>query len=462
MSDPLGALTDLTTDGWLVGGAVRDRLLGRPTSDYDVAVRGEPKLLARDLASATGGHVFKLSEGFGVWRVIARDRTWQVDVLPIAGDSIEVDLAQRDLTINAIAEPLAGGGYVDPFGGREDLHAHRLRMVSAQAFVEDPLRTLRLARIACELEFTVDAETASAASASAPSLARVAGERVFAELKRIVSADRALEGLALMDSLRVTDAVLPELTQLRGVEQSRYHHLDVYEHTRAVLAALIELERRPQQWFGEHAEAVSRVLAEPLANELTRGQALRFGALLHDVAKPQTRDVTEGGRVTFIGHDAAGAQMARAALGRLRASERLGDFVAALAQHHLRLGFLVHEMPLSRRAIYRYLRACEPVQADVTVLSVADRLATQGRGSEAAIARHLELARQLLGESLAWREHRPRPPIRGDQLARALGLEPGPEIGRILDELEEASYAGEIEGRDEALERARELLSRTR
>ena len=169
--------------------------------------------------------------------------------------------------------------------------------------------------------------------------------------------------------------------------------------------------------------------------------------------------MTAEGRVTFIGHDAVGADVAAAVLTRLRASERLREHVAALTRHHLRLGFMVHETPLDRRAIYRYLRACEPVQVDVTLLSVADRLATRGRGSEEAIARHLELARELLGEALAWRSRRPRPPVRGDELARAVGLRPGRELGRILSELEEASFAGEITTREQAIERARELMA---
>jgi poly(A) polymerase len=460
VNPPLDALARIADTAWLVGGAVRDRLLGRPTADYDVAVEGEPPRLARALARSAGGHAFELSEEFGAWRVVAHDRTWQVDLLPVGGETIEADLAKRDLTINAIAEPLRGGEYIDPFGGRQDVRAGRLRMVSAHAFEADPLRTLRLARLACELDFGVDPSTAAAARASSVALGRVAGERIFAELKRIVIADRALQGLQEMDALGATEAVLPELTDLRGVAQSQYHHLDVHDHTRAVLAQTIELEREPQPWFGEHEDAVRRLLAEPLANELTRGQALRFGALLHDVAKPQTRDVTPEGRVTFIGHDQTGAEMARGMLARLRVSERLSEHVAGLARHHLRLGFLVHEMPLSRRAIYRYLRACEPVQVDVTLLSVADRLATRGRGSEPAIARHLQLAQQLLGEALAWRTDRPRPPLRGNELARAVGLPPGPELGRLLAELEEASFAGEITTPDEAIGRARALLGR--
>jgi hypothetical protein len=127
--------------------------------------------------------------------------------------------------------------------------------------------------------------------------------------------------------------------------------------------------------------------------------------------------------------------------------------------HHLRLGFLVHQAPLDRRAIYRYLNATAPVQVDVIALSVADRLATRGSGSEKAIARHLELARQLLGDAFAWLAHPPRPPVRGDELAHALGIGPGPEIGRILGQLQEDWFAGEVETPEEAVARARELLA---
>jgi putative nucleotidyltransferase with HDIG domain len=459
MTDPLTPLAGIIDGGaWLVGGALRDRLLGRPTTDYDVAIESDPEPVARALARAADGHAFALSEAFGAWRVVAHDHGWQLDLLPLGGGSIEADLAARDFTVNALAEQLGGGEPIDPFGGLDDLRGRRLRMVSPQAFERDPLRTLRLARLACELGFTVEPDTAAVARRNADGLARVAPERVFAELKRIVTAERALDGLEQMDALGVTPVALPELSALRGVEQSMFHHLDVHDHTRAVLAETIAIERDPQPALGHHAEAVERLLSEPLADELTRGDALRFGALFHDIAKPQTRGITTEGRVTFIGHDAAGAQLAADVLARLRASERLCQHVAALTRHHLRLGFLVHQAPLSRRAIYSYLRATAPVQVDVIVLSVADRLATRGTGSERAIESHLELAQALLGEALQWIADPPRPPLRGDELSRELKLPPGPELGRILQQLEEASFSGEIETRDEALEKARELF----
>ncbi len=140
-----------------------------------------------------------------------------------------------------------------------------------------------------------------------------------------------------------------------------------------------------------------------------------------------------------------GSELARSILVRLRASERLADHVAALTRSHLRLGFLVHEMPLSRRAVYRYLRECAPVQVDVTVLSMADRLATRGRGSDAGDRPPTwSWPGQLLGDALEWASAPPRVPIRGDELAAALGLTPGPELGAILAELEEATFAGEV------------------
>lgn len=462
-ADPLAIACEALagTTAWLVGGAVRDRLLDRPTSDLDLAVAGDVEAAARTLGRAARGAVFPLSEDFGAWRVVARGGAWQADLSPLLGETIEHDLAQRDFTVNAIAEPLAGGEPIDPTGGRADLAARRLRMVSPAAFAADALRVLRLPRFACELDLTADPDTVRAASEHATALHDVAAERVFAELKRIVAAPDPLAGLDLMQRVGALDAVLPELAALQGVEQSAYHHLDVYRHTLAVLEETVALARDPGAVLGEeYGAALTALLAEPLADELTRGTALRFGALMHDIAKPQTRSVTEEGRVTFYGHDAAGAESARAILARLHASERLRAHVAALARHHLRLGFLVRERPLPPRVEYGYLKACDPVEVDVTLLSVADRLATRGRKADEAIAKHLQLARELIGPALRWHGDGPPPvPIRGDELADALAIPRGPRLGELLAELAEATYAGEVATREDAIAYARTLLS---
>jgi putative nucleotidyltransferase with HDIG domain len=287
----------------------------------------------------------------------------------------------------------------------------------------------------------------------------VSAERVFVELRRIVASARVRRGLEMLDALGATAVVLPELDALRGIEQNRFHHLDVHGHTLEVLDRTVELtsgvaDGELDACVGAHREEVRALLAEPLADELTRGEALRWGALLHDAAKPLTRAVRAGdGRVTFIGHDVQGAELARALLTRLRTSERLRSHVAALVRNHLRLGFLVHEpQPLARRSVFAYLRACAPVEVDVTLLSIADRLATRGDRAEEAVRAHLELAGGMLADALAWRAAGPpKPLLRGDELARELVIPTGPRVGELLEELAAAQYAGEVSTRADAL-----------
>jgi tRNA nucleotidyltransferase/poly(A) polymerase len=436
---------------WLVGGAVRDQLLGRKTDDVDIAVAGDPRPLASRIARATGGAMFRLSGEFGAWRVVGPEHAWHADLVALRDDDIEVDLALRDFTINAMAEPLGGGELLDPHGGREDLARRLVRMVSERSLADDPLRSLRAVRLAVELGLEIEPATGRAAAEHASAIERVAQERVFGELKRIVGADAVRRGLDLMLEYGLTAVVLPELTALRGVEQSEYHHLDVYHHTLAVLDAVALLQRDPASAGLE--PSVAELLAEPLSDELTRGTAMRFAALLHDAAKPLTRGVRPDGRVTFIGHDAEGAALTREVLGRLRSSQRLRDYVAALVAHHLDLGFLVHSRPLDRRDTYRYLQATQPYSADVTIFTVADRHATRGRNADAAIAAHVELAREMLGADAI------EPPlVRGDELMVELGIRPGPQLGRVLAQLAEDQYAGGISTRESALARASELL----
>jgi poly(A) polymerase len=293
---------------------------------------------------------------------------------------------------------------------------------------------------------------------------------VFQELRRIIAAPRVPWGLQTMSELGVTTVVLPELEALRGVEQSRFHHRDVYGHTLEVLEQTIALTTpspgRAGEFdalLGDHGGEVDALLAEPLADQLTRGEALRWGALLHDAAKPLTREIRPSdGRVTFIGHDSRGAELARAVLERLHASERLRGHVAALVRHHLRLGFLVHEpQPLSRRTVFGYLRACTPVEVDVTLLSAADRLATRGDRARESIDAHVGVASGLLADALSWRaEGPPRPLIRGDELAGELGIPLGPLVGELFEELAEAQYAGELSTREQSVIYCRSLIAK--
>jgi putative nucleotidyltransferase with HDIG domain len=445
---------------WIAGGALRDAALGRPVDDLDLAVDGDPGDAARAVAQEGGGHAFELSSEFATWRTVAPDDSWQVDVTALRGETIESDLAARDFTLGAVAVPLAGGEPIDPYGGLDDLERRLLRVVARNSFAADPLRLLRAARLATELELELEAGTAALARSEAARASEPAGERQLAELRRLIGAADPLRGLALLDELGLTGVVLPEIEALRGVEQGPNHHLDVHGHTLAVLGHTLEVESDLERFAGERGAATAEFLAEPLADGMSRRTALRFGALLHDIGKPVTRGERDG-YVTFIGHDREGARMIGELCERLRASRSLTGHLSALALHHLRLGFMVHEAPLPARRVHEYLRATDPVSVDVTLLTVADRLSARGSGpfaTEAAIDAHLALAREMIAAALDWRrEGPPQPLLRGDELAAALGIAEGPELGELLAEIEAAQYAGEVETREEAIERARSV-----
>lgn len=443
---------------WVVGGAVRDAALGREIADLDLAVAGDPGAAAKAIAAGIGEHAFELSAEFGTWRVVASRHGWQIDVTAIRGEGIEADLAARDFTIGAVAVPLAGGEPIDPYAGLTDLAERRLRAVGEQSFADDPLRLLRAPRLAAELDLEIEARTVALAQAAAGRAAEPAGERQLAELRQLVGGPDPLRGLRLLGELGAMAVVLPELEELRGVEQGPNHHLDVYDHTIAVLEHTLEVEGDLGRFAGERAGEVEALLGEPLADGFDRRTALRFGALFHDIAKPQTKAERDG-FVGFRGHDEVGAEAIGLIGPRLRASRRLTQHLQGLARHHLRLGFLIAEMPLPPRRVHAYLRATEPVTVDVTLLTVADRLSARGKGPIASpemVAAHLELAREMIAAGLDWRAQGPPSPLlRGDEIAAELGIEPGPELGSALAELEAAQFAGEVTDRDGALEHLR-------
>jgi poly(A) polymerase len=452
--DALGAPADI----WIAGGAVRDAALGREVDDLDLAVAGDPAAGAKAIARASGAHAFELSAEFATWRAAAADGGWQVDLTALRGPTIEEDLRERDFTVGAVAVPLAGGEPIDPCGGLADLERGVLRTVTERSFDSDPLRLLRAARLAADMQLEIAGETVALARSKAARAAEPAGERQLAELRRLVGGPDPLRGVALLDELGLAAVVLPELAALRGVEQGPNHHLDVHDHTIAVLERTLEVEADLERFGGERSGELAALLAEPLADEMTRGTALRFGALLHDVGKPATR-AEHDGYVTFVGHDRDGAEIVAGIGRRLRASRTLTRHLQGLTLHHLRLGFMVHEAPLPPRRVHEYLRATEPVGPDVTLLTIADRLSARGSGpfaTEEAIEAHLRLAREMLAATLDWRRDGPPPPLlRGDELVAELGVSDGPEVGELLAELEAAQFAGEVGDRQQAIEHLR-------
>ncbi len=450
-----------STPAWLVGGAVRDIALGREVSDLDIAVSGSPEAPARAIAAALRGVAFELSDEFPAWRVKDRGDAWQVDVAELRAETIEADLALRDFTVGAVAVSLEGGEALDPLGGLPDLASGLIRACGPTSFSDDPLRLMRAARLVAQFGWEIDEGTVRLAREESPRAGDPAGERILAELMLLIGARDPLAGLAVMDRIGLFDWLLPEIGDLHGVIQGPNHHLDVYGHTMEVVEGILRIESDLERFTGERAAEVSDYLARPLADGGTRGAALRLGALFHDCAKPQTRS-EEGGFVSFRGHDQLGATRIEERFRELRASRRLISYLGDLTRHHLILGFMVASRPLDRRQIFAYLDRTDPVSIDVTLLTVADRLAARGTASIASgemVAGHLELAQEMVGHALDWDQDGPPAQfLPGNELAAKLGIEPGPKLGEVIAELAAARYAGEIVDANEAVEHARRFL----
>jgi tRNA nucleotidyltransferase (CCA-adding enzyme) len=451
----LDALREAGGRPWLVGGAVRDALLGLPLVDYDVEVYG---LKAPELSEVLGrvGRVDAVGQAFTVLKVSGLEGVaGAVDVaLPRRDSKVErghrgiavrgdphlemVEAARRrDFTLNAVLWDPADAALVDPFGGAADLLEHRLlRAVDAGSFGEDPLRALRALQMAARFELRVEPATASLCRQMP--IAELPAERVFGEIEKLLlRARRPSIGLALMREWGMLPVLAPELVPLAATEQDPEWHPegDVWTHTLMVV---------------DEAAKLIRDLERP------RALTVMLGALCHDLGKPSTT-VREDGRIRSRGHEEAGVGPTLALLARWNVHSLLGydvrGQVVALVADHLKPGQLYHDRErVSDGAIRRLARRCE---ADLLYrVARADCLGRGGGFAPVAMEWFREKVR-----SLAVERRGPEPLLRGRDLLE-LGVEPGPRVGRLLAELYEAQLDGQIEDREAALAAAGRLVSR--
>ncbi|MEE8471417.1 MAG: HD domain-containing protein [Dehalococcoidia bacterium] len=462
---------------YVVGGFVRDGLLGRANSDIDIVVSGDALGIASDAAAELGARVVPLDELNQVARVVfpGAGYHWHLDFASLRG-SIEEDLANRDFTVNAIAIDLAEiqGNWsevqvVDPLGGHADLGHRIVRATGEDRFQQDPARLLRAVRLAATLDFIIDQDTESLIERDCKLITTVSAERVRDELCLILETPRAYDSFRHMDRLGLLEPIMPELAPTRGVAQPKEHFWDVFDHSLETVAAVERLLR--QQGSEQEDEFLASVpwspeIAEHFAQEIagsrTRRALLKLAGLLHDIAKPSTKTTEKDGRMRFLGHAAEGAAMATQLMERLRFSNREGRTVQLMIEQHLRPGYLVGDEMPSRRAIYRYLRDTAEVSIDTLFLSLADHLAARGPTLDLIEWRkHTEMTHYIL---FKWFQEQATvvPPklIDGHALIERFGLAPGPQIGALLEMVREAQAAGEVSTMEEALNLVAKRLRR--
>ncbi|KAA3645422.1 MAG: HD domain-containing protein [Chloroflexi bacterium] len=479
----LQALFSEKEEVYLIGGAVRDALLGKASHDLDFTVPKNALKIARKTANKLEGAYYRLGDEHEIGRVVLTEENGKRQILDFAdvrGPDLESDLRGRDFTINAIALNIhKPDELIDPLGGLVDLRTKRLKACSPHSFTDDPVRILRAIRFAIFSKYAMDDETKQWMRAATDQLPKVSAERVRDELFRILDGPQPATALRTLDMLGALQHVLPELEKLKEVKQSPPHIYDVWEHSlqtvqklEKVLAALdgtYEEDTVRDLTMGEvvlrlgrYRQPITELVDQTITPERSWRPSLYLAALYHDVGKPDKRSQDEDGRIRFISHELRSADIITERARALQLSNVEVKRLKTVVENHMRpFNFArTGKMP-TRRSIYRYFRATGEAGVDVALLSIADMLAIYGTTLPHDLLKDwINVVRELLEAWFEQAEEKVLPPalVDGDDLMRVFELEPGPQIGQLLEAIREAQAAGEVEDKKGALDLARQMI----
>lgn len=471
---------------YLVGGAVRDMMLNRLSHDLDFALPLDGISSARRVANALKADFMVLDDERDTGRVIvieSGDMRTFLDFATYRGNNLEEDLRARDFTINAIAYDLRASTIIDPLNGASDLRTKIIRACSRTSITDDPVRILRAVRQAAAFEFKIELETRKSMKQAASLLPNVSPERKRDELFKILEGPKPDTSMRALEMLGVFPHLIPELSALKGVEQSPPHIYDVWEHTLKVLGQLetilaaLNIEQssqKPNDSFndllsyrlGKYQRKFAAHFAKSLNTDRSVRAALFFAALYHDVEKPATKSVNEAGRISFFDHDVKSAEVAAKRGQAFNLSNDEIERVKKIIKNHMRYHFFTNQMEYkkqepSRKAIYRFFRDSGEAGVDLVLLGLADLRGTRGQAlSPETWAAALNVAQILLENYWEKRAETIAPAqlLNGNDLMRELSLEPGRLVGQLLEAIREEQATGKIETREQAIEFARKHL----
>jgi poly(A) polymerase len=457
VADRLGALfSNAGHELYLVGGSVRDALLGGLGHDLDFATSARPDAVEKLLRRFSPA-VWTIGKEYGTigCKVDVGETSWVIEVTTYRsdvyvghsrkpevafGDTLDGDLLRRDFTINAMAVSIPEKRFVDPYGGLNDLARRVIRTPATpeSSFSDDPLRMMRAARFAAQLGFRPAPDVVAAMRGMTDRISIISAERIRDELNKLVLTDRPRPGLDLLVSTGLAAKVLPELPALRLERDEHHRHKDVYQHSLTVLEQAIELEDRLPQ--------------KP-------DLIMRLAALLHDIGKPATRRFEPGGKVSFHHHDVVGAKLARKRLAALRFSgeeiKAVSDLIALHLRFHGYAAGLERDGGWTDSAVRRYVRDAGDQLARLHVLTKADVTTRDIAKAERLRSAYDDLERRIA--ELAAKEELDaiRPDLNGSQIMEILGIPEGRDVGRayafLLERRMEDGPLGEDRAREELL-----------
>lgn len=438
---------------YIVGGSVRDLLIGRTPSDYDIAVLGFAQKYASDLASHISGHVVKIGKQKQmIYRVVSKKDIF--DVSAVIGKTIEDDLSKRDFTINAICYDLYSKKIIDPFDGIKDLLAKNIRAVSKEVFQNDPVRLLRAYRIGAMLDFEIEHLTEKAISNDVRLIVKSAGERVKAELFKIFASIKSYAYISKMSETGLLFEIFPELSALVGCRQNKYHTHDVFNHS---LAAYNKLEILLN---GCHANPeISDFAKQEMDN--TRSPLLKCCILLHDTGKPSSV-TTDNGNVHFFGHEKISADISGCIAKRLKFSNYEANYMDFILKNHMKVLHLYESYkrkPLTDKSITRFFVKCKDYIPDLLFHAIAD-MESKTKNDDTGNGDFINFIVFLIKKyTLVYKvKQKEASLITGHDLIEEFGLSPSPLFKKILSVVEESRLSGNINSRDEALLLVKDFL----
>ncbi|MCX7904471.1 MAG: HDIG domain-containing protein [Caloramator sp.] len=429
-------------EAFLVGGAVRDILLGYKLSDIDIAVDKDFLPLAEEFAMEKDASVFLMHED--VARVVTDGFT--IDFCRMKGKTIEEDLFKRDFTINAIAKSLKDERIIDILGGIKDLKDGVIRIVYPDAFLDDPLRMLRAFRLKGKLNFRIEENTLNLIKENYEKINEVSGERIRDEIFKILDGDRAYEILKELDEILLLSEIFPVFKRMKLVGKCKYHTVDSFTHS---MFSLKTLENMMDDVLRtKHGEDIKRHLEEDMSG-VKRGTVLKLATLLHDIGKPKAYK-KEGEKITFKGHDVTGYEEFLEIDKRYNFSKEQRNLITAVIKGHMRILGLF-KVGATDRAIYRLIRDFEDNTLDVILASLFDVTATRLLLDEnGERERYFNFCMELI-ERLYKKKELPKKLISGEDVIKLTGKR-GRFVGEVLDAINEEVFLGNIKTREEAIE----------
>ncbi|OGK10594.1 MAG: hypothetical protein A2Y63_06705 [Candidatus Riflebacteria bacterium RBG_13_59_9] len=456
-------LQSLGLSGFIVGGLLRDSLLGKTPCDLDLVLDGDYDAGIASVAGALGHKAFALGDRFRTQRIAAS--YGNVDLSPTMGAHWEEDLLRRDFTINALGLPFARIGQdlttdslIDPADGLDDLERRRIVAISEKNLLEDPLRILRAFRFKVQLRFEIEDITLRLLRLHAEKLTQAAAERLREELMLMLNFPDAHSGLVAMDVSGVLTALFPEIETIREAKQNEFHHLPVLSHTLEAIRELEQILASGKGLADDVREKALKEMREIVSPPATRTALTKLALLFHDLGKPPTAQIQESGKLTFYGHQSVSQELVEPILERLRLSNRERDLVLLLIEEHLRVGFYCNNRPVSAKLVFRFHRRLGDAATMSCLHALADAYATRGPAAEPEfLPAHEEVVNAILWQRYFCEEIvAPVPLLTGDEIMDLTGLPEGPRIG----ELKEALLEAQVEGTVRTIQDAKDFVMR--